>query len=468
MINPIKLPNHKANIIFYLNMLFYSSCLFSQTAVVSGIIEDAGSGEKLIGTSIYIGDKTLGTVSNNYGFFSLTLPVGYSELNFSYLGYTKELIAINLQKDTTLTVKLVPSLLIEEVTVTSDYLLKNLQSSQTGLIELPVKSLNTLPYLMGESDLLKVIQLMPGIQSGGEGSSGIFVRGGSPDQNLFLLDGVPVYNVNHLFGFVSVFNTDAIKKVTVIKGGFPARYGGRLSSVIDIRMKEGNNKEFHGEGSIGVIASKIYIEGPIIKDKTSFIVSARRSYLDILAQPVIKAIDDFATARYYLYDANAKINHRINKNNNIFLSLYLGDDVGYYKYKDKYIFDEVKYNMIDKTGMQWGNITSALRWNCIAGKRLFSNTTLTYSRYRFKVYDLDEKTTEPSRPDFNSLYKEYLIILYRMNLIILRHQITISGLGQVTFFMTLIRGPMITFIRELIMPIWLIPFMVLQTLKHQR
>lgn len=399
----INLNLKQACIISYL-FLIVSLNLFSQTAVVSGIIEDVQSGEKLIGASIYTADRMRGTVSNNYGFFSLTLPVGLTKLHFSYMGYTAEIYSINLIKDTIITAKLIPVLQLEEVTITTDYLLKNIESSQTGLIEIPVKSLTSLPFILGESDLLKAIQLMPGIQSGGEGSSGIFVRGGSPDQNLFLLDGVPVYNVNHLFGFVSVFNTDAIRNISVIKGGFPARYGGRLSSVIDIRMKEGNNKEFHGEGSLGLVASRISFEGPIIKDKTSFIVSARRSYLDVLAQPIVKAIDDFATVRYYLYDANAKINHQINKNNRIFLSFYLGDDVGFYKYNDKYIYDEVKYSRQDKTGIQWGNVTTALRWNSIIGSRLFSNSTLTYSRYRFKIYDIDKKITEPTQPSLNSRY----------------------------------------------------------------
>ncbi|MFO7658423.1 MAG: TonB-dependent receptor plug domain-containing protein [Bacteroidales bacterium] len=404
MIKLNKPRNLKIICIVFFALFGHISAIFSQTAIVSGIVEDAGSGEKLIGASIYTEDRTRGSVSNNYGFFSLTLQTGHTTLHFSYLGYNAAIVSTNLQRDTTLVIKLVPSLLLEEVTISSDYLLKNIHSSQTGFIELPVKSLKTLPYIMGESDLLKAIQLMPGIQSGGEASSGIYVRGGSPDQNLFLLDGVPVYNVNHLFGFVSVFNTDAIQNVSVIKGGFPARYGGRLSSVIDIRMKDGNNKEFHGEGSIGVVASKISLEGPLIKDKTSFIVSARRSYLDVLAQPVVKAIDDFATVRYYLYDANAKINHQVNKNNRLFLSLYLGDDVGFYRYNDKYIYDEVKYTQQDKTGIQWGNITSALRWNSIISNRLFSNTTLTYSRYRFKLYDLDKKTTVPTRPLLNSSY----------------------------------------------------------------
>ncbi|MBN2215544.1 MAG: TonB-dependent receptor plug domain-containing protein [Bacteroidales bacterium] len=404
MIKLIKPYNLKIIVFVIFTLSGNISPMFAQTAVVSGIVEDAGSGEKLIGAGIYNDDKTHGTVSNNYGFFSLTVPAGLTTLHFSYLGYKETVVTANLQKDTSFHIKLVPSLLLEEVTISSDYLLKNIHSSQTGLIELPVKSLITLPYIMGESDLLKAIQLMPGIQSGGEASSGIYVRGGSPDQNLFLLDGVPVYNVNHLFGFVSVFNTSAIRNVSVLKGGFPARYGGRLSSVIDIRMKEGNNKEFHGEGSIGVVASKISLEGPIIKDKTSFIVSARRSYLDVLAQPVVKAIDDFATVRYYLYDANAKINHQVNKNNRIFLSLYLGDDVGFYRYNDKYIYDEIKYTRQDKTGIQWGNITTALRWNSIISNRLFANTTLTCSRYRFKLYDTDKKTTEPARPSINSRY----------------------------------------------------------------
>lgn len=395
-----------------LNTIFFTVLIFSsgiaikaQNYTVSGIIEDAKTGEALIGASIYDDFTKISTISNNYGFFSISLKKGSVSLHFSYLGYKPKSLEFNLLKDTALRIDLDGSITLEEVTIKFTDPGKKINSTQMGMIEIPVKKLSSIPFILGEPDILKAIQLMPGIQSGNEGTSGIFVRGGSPDQNLFLLDGVPVYNANHLFGFFSVFNTDAIRNVSVIKGGFPARYGGRLSSVVDIRMKEGNNKEFHGEGSLGLISSKLSLEGPLIKDKTSFIISARRTYLDVLAQPIVKAVDDFATARYYFYDVNAKINHTINEKNKVFLSLYLGDDVGFFKMKDKYIEDEIHYTLQNKIGLQWGNITTALRWNSVLSSRLFCNTTLTYSKYRFKVYETDKKETKPDKPSANSSYQ---------------------------------------------------------------
>ncbi len=383
--------------------------ILAQNHTISGIVEDAKTGEKLIGASIYIPDMQKGTISNNYGFYSLRLPSGKIEFQCSFVGYIPFIVSFNLKSDTVIQIKLEPTIHLDEVTVKATNNTRKTETTQMGLIEIPMKRIKSIPVIMGEADILKTLQLMPGVQSGTEGSSGIYVRGGGLDQNLFLLDGVPVYNVNHLFGFFSVFNSDAIRNVKLLKGGFPARYGGRLSSVVDIRMKEGNNKEFHGEGSIGLISSKLSLEGPIVKDKTSFIVSGRRTYLDVLAQPFIKAVDDFATARYYFYDVNAKVNHQINDKNRIFLSAYLGNDNGFYKYIDKYIEDEIHYTLTDKMGLKWGNITTALRWNAILNNRLFCNTTITYSRFRFKIYDLDKKTSKPSQASVNSRYIwEYL------------------------------------------------------------
>ena len=272
-------------------------------------------------------------------------------------------------------------------------------------ISVPIDQIKSLPAFLGEVDVMKVLQLLPGVQSGSEGSSGLYVRGGGPDQNLILLDGVPVYNASHLFGFFSVFNSDAINNVQLIKGGFPARYGGRLSSVIDISMKEGNMKEFHGEGSIGLIASKLTLEGPIAKEKTSFIVSARRTYIDLIARPLIKAsTDGDETVGYYFYDVNAKINHKFSDKDRLYLSAYLGDDKGYSFYKDEY--DRTKYE--EEVALRWGNITSALRWNHVYNPKLFSNLTLTYSRYRFNTLAEEKEETINSNGDKSSYYFKWL------------------------------------------------------------
>ncbi|HIP37559.1 MAG TPA: TonB-dependent receptor [Crocinitomix sp.] len=248
----------------------------------------------------------------------------------------------------------------------------------------------SLPVLLGETDIIKTAQLMPGIQSGSEGSSGMYVRGGGPDQNLILLDGVPIYNANHLFGFFSVFNADAINSVKIIKGGFPARYGGRLSSVIDIRMNEGNMNEYHGEGSIGIISSKFMLSGPILKGKTSFMISVRRTYIDLLMRPIISSINQSSSnykagGGYFFYDINGKINHTINKKNHLYFSAYTGKDKFYIKDEYKfYDYDSLKYRYNTTDGkIQWGNQIFALRWNHQYGPKLFSNLTLHYSNYKF-------------------------------------------------------------------------------------
>ncbi|CAM9917710.1 unnamed protein product [Chrysoparadoxa australica] len=279
-----------------------------------------------------------------------------------------------------------PGSILEEVVVTAQEQIQ--QSPQMSTIDVPIEQIKALPVLMGEADILKTLQLLPGIQSGTEGSSGIYVRGGGPDQNLILLDGVPVYNVSHLFGFFSVFNADAINKVNVVKGGFPARYGGRLSSVIDITMKEGNNQKFSGEGSVGFIASKLTLEGPIGKDKkTSFIVSGRRTYIDLLTRPFIKASSNGnETGGYYFYDLNGKINHKISDNDRLYLSFYNGKDKGFGKSKYDYDNGIEQVNSIEEYGLGWGNTIGAIRWNHVFGPRLFGNLTSTYSKYKFRIF----------------------------------------------------------------------------------
>ncbi len=379
----------KTLLVLLLYILVYSS--FAQKYTINGFISDAETGEQLIGASIYNSKNlTSGTITNAYGFYSLTLKNSNVDIVISYVGYKPQAYKLSLSGDSTINFYLSPNIELEEVVITGKR--DNVETTQMSVIDVPIKTIKSMPVLLGEVDVLKTIQLLPGVQSGTEGTSGIYVRGGGPDQNLILLDGVPVYNVNHLFGFFSVFNADAINDVTLIKGGFPARYGGRLSSVLDIRMKEGNMKEFKGEASIGLISSKFTIEGPIKKDTTAFIFSLRRTYLDILAAPAMAIFSssdngyDKFNVGYFFHDINAKINHKFSNKDRIYFSVYGGKDKAYSRieeegedYSDKLDFD-----------LHWGNITTALRWNHIFSPQLFGNSTVTYSRYHF-VTEIDEE-----------------------------------------------------------------------------
>ena len=383
----------KNTILLILLLLVSSIPLAAQQYTISGYITDSDSGEALIGANIVDFKTNSGTISNTYGFYSLTLPTDSVYLTLSYIGYQTQSYALLLNQDIQLNIQLSPSVDLETVEVVASADADPIEErTQMSTVSIPIREIKKLPAFLGETDVLKALQLLPGVQSGGEGQSGLYVRGGSPDQNLILLDGVPVYNASHLFGFFSVFNADAIRDVNLIKGGFPARYGGRLSSVLDINMKEGNMKEFHGAGSIGLIASKITIEGPIISDKTSFIVSARRTYIDILARPIIKSSfqqgGGDGVAGYYFYDMNAKVNHRFSDRDRLFISFYSGRDVFYFQSEENYDGDTYAQDI----GFGWGNITTAIRYNRVWGNRLFSNTTLTYSQYNFNTNGSEEDT----------------------------------------------------------------------------
>lgn len=370
----------------YTLFLFFSTNSFSQKYyTISGYVTDGENGENLIGANVIFKNKLQGTTTNTYGFYSITVPEGQVELDFSYIGYSLESKSFNLVKDFRLNVALSSSLTnIDEVVVLGEE--NVVEKTQASIVEVPIEQIKNIPALLGEVDVLKAIQLLPGVQSGGEGSSGFYVRGGGPDQNLILLDGVPVYNASHLFGFFSVFNADAIKNVRLTKGGFPSRFGGRLSSVLEIDMKEGNMKNFQAEGSIGLISAKLTLQGPIIKDKTSFIVSGRRTYIDILAQPFIKSANQGNPAGYYFYDLNAKLNHKFSEKDRLYVSAYTGLDRFYYQFstgQDKVNSNDGVFSSQTAAGLQWGNITSALRWNHLFGNKLFSNATITYSNYKF-------------------------------------------------------------------------------------
>ncbi|ALD22749.1 hypothetical protein AM218_11065 [Hymenobacter sp. DG25A] len=368
---------------------------------ISGYVRDAATGENLIGVAVVHPAGGQGTATNNYGFYSLTLPAADSvRLLVSYLGYEKARWAAAAGRSHTHDFRMKPlSAELTGVEVVGSREEKIAQSTRMGTINVPITQIKTLPALLGEVDVLKVLQLLPGVQSGGEGTSGLYVRGGSPDQNLILLDGTPVYNASHLFGFFSVFNADALNNVELIKGGFPARYGGRLSSVLDISMKEGNMQEFHGEGAVGLIASKLTLEGPIKKDTASFIFSARRTYLDILAQPLIKASlaseNSSGSLGYFFHDLNGKLNWKISPRDRVYLSAFTGYDKFYARIRDKY--ENEDYNST-KSALGWGNLTAALRWNRVLNSQLFLNTHLTYSKYQFNI-GAEEESRSGSQTD---------------------------------------------------------------------
>lgn len=375
------------NVLLVFIFTLISVLAFGQKVTISGTVKDASNGETLIGVNVFDKTNQKGAVTNNFGFFSYTPTDRKIDLIFSYVGYEPFQLSTTLKRDTLIVVELQQYGFLKEVVIEGERSDPIQESTAMGSINVPLREIKNLPALLGEVDIFKVIQLLPGVQSGSEGASGLYVRGGSPDQNLILLDGVPVYNASHLFGFFSIFNDGAINNVELTKGGFPARYGGRLSSVVDITMKEGNMKEIKGEGSIGLIATKLTLEGPIAKDKTSFLVSGRRTYLDLIARPIIRSSTDGQDdVGYFFYDFNAKVNHIFNKRNRLYLSYYGGNDVAYSNYQYSWNSQEGRFTDKDKSGLGWGNNIAAVRWNHIFNERLFANFTGTFTRYEFSLF----------------------------------------------------------------------------------
>jgi hypothetical protein len=344
----------------------------AQNFTISGVITDATNGEALIGANVFITTLKTGTNTNNYGFYSLTLPKADSMgITFTYVGYAPQVKKVYLDQNIELDIELSPvSNLMEEVVVIAEQANENVSNPAMGVIDVPTEKIKELPTILGESDVLKVIQLLPGIQRGNEGTTGFHVRGGNTDQNLVQLDEAVVYNPNHLFGLFSTFNTRAVNNVRIVKGGFPAQHGGRLSSILDITMKEGNNKKFGVEGGIGLVTSQLTAEGPIKKEKASFIVSGRRTYFDLLAAP-------FQSSRvktsYSFYDLNAKVNWQLSPKDRLFLSGFKGQD------DLVYIQDGIEYNIF------FGNSTGTLRWNHLFGQKLFLNTSLILNGYEQNI-----------------------------------------------------------------------------------
>jgi outer membrane receptor for ferrienterochelin and colicin len=366
-----------------------------QTTTISGRVTDAATGEVLIGATIYAPELERGTSTNAYGFFSLSLPPGTARIVVSYVGYAAQIFDLDVAPGTRLEVALEPAAgTLEEVVIVAGSQDRPERVTRMSAHIVSAEEIRQVPALMGETDVLKALQLLPGIRGGAEGSAGLHVRGGSPDQTLILLDGVPVYNANHLFGFVSVFNSDAINRVEVIRGGFPARYGGRLSSVVDIRLREGNMRRFGIRGTVGLLSSRLMVEGPIVRDRGSFLLSGRRTYIDMLVAPFLAEEDDRPVA--YFYDINAKANYRISDRDRVYLSLYTGRDrLGAesrgLRAEPRGDVESIRNSAAgrhtyESSGfVDWGNITGTMRWTRVISDRLFGAATLILSDYEFEL-----------------------------------------------------------------------------------
>ncbi|MFT7376646.1 MAG: hypothetical protein ACI88Z_000467 [Sphingobacteriales bacterium] len=390
----------KTHLFLFLSLFLFANAL-AQKSTLSGYIKELGSQETLIGATIYFPEIKQGTVTNNYGFYSFTLPKQDTLIVWiSYVGYTTQFLRIPFKKDLTFNGILTNATDLDEVVIEGNQI-NVAQESQMSAISVPAKMIKELPAILGEKDVIKTIQLLPGIQSGSEGQAGLYVRGGGPDQNLIILDDAVVYNANHLFGFFSTFNGDAIKNVNVVKGGFPARYGGRLSSVVDLTMKDGNMEKPSGEVGVGLISSRLTLEGPVKKGKSSFLISGRRTYIDALLQPAIRIAQPGSAIGYYFYDLNMKFNHKIDEKNRLFISSYLGRDKFYFKLED----DDVK----DAANLSWGNVTTTARWNHQITNKLFANTSLIFSNFDLNVSNtvVEKRKEEEYSLSYSSGIRDY-------------------------------------------------------------
>jgi hypothetical protein len=378
------------NNFFCIFFLFLSYIVVAQrNYTISGYIKDASNGEALTGAAVYTKENTKGTTTNTYGFYSLTVPQGEYTLEVTFIGYEKFAESINLNENIRRNIELTPlPYEMNEVIVSANRGDANVSSTEMGTTELKIETIKKTPAFFGEADLMKTIQLLPGIQSAGEGSSGYYVRGGALDQNLILLDDAVIYNAGHLFGFFSIFNADAIRSVEMIKAGIPANYGGRLASVLNVNMKEGNMKKYEAEGGIGLIFARINVQGPIVKNKASFLLTARRTYIDALMQPFLKKDSPAKGLKLYFYDLNGKLNWPINDKHHLFLSTYHG--------KDAYGFKSTGGGML--SDFSWQNSSASLRWNYNINSKLFLNTSGMFSDYQFNTI-IAIMNTEKERND---------------------------------------------------------------------
>ncbi len=382
-------------------LLLFTILIFAQNFTISGRITDSKTGEDLTGASVIIPGTNFGVSTNSYGFYSLTLGKGTYKVSFRYVGYENTEKSVVLDKNITINVELSQtSKDIDEVTISAIAEESKVENKQINVIKLDMQTVRRIPVVFGEIDILKIVTMLPGVISAGEGNAGFSVRGGTQDQNLILLDEATVYNVSHLLGFFSVFNGDAIRDLDVYKGGIPPQYGGRLSSLIDIRMKEGNNKKFAGTGGIGILSSRLTLEGPIVKNKASFIVSGRRSYADIFLP--LAPLEEAKNSKLYFYDFNAKVNYKLSDKDRLFISGYFGRD---------------RFSFASLFGNSWGNQTATIRWNHLFNKKLFSNQTLIYSNfdYYFKVNISDATSIDFTQGIKDRSYKSDFAWFYNPN-----------------------------------------------------
>ncbi|MCR4658956.1 MAG: TonB-dependent receptor [Bacteroidales bacterium] len=398
-------------------MVLLPAVLWGQAFTISGTVVDRATGETLIGATVQDLRSGKGTVTNVNGRYSLTLKADSVALRVVYIGYEPQLFSFKLAKNTAINVNLKPSVQLDEVVITAERP-GDTRSSQMSATQVTVEQIKAVPVMFGEADLIKALQLMPGVQSGSEGNSGMYVRGGGPDENLFLLDGIPLYNVNHMGGFFSAFNTDAVKTVTLYKGSFPARFGGRLSSVLDVATNNGNDKEMHGNASVGLISAKINLEGPIVKERTTFSVSARRTYADLYMAPIMlwliprisgtvdsTAADSELGGGYYFYDINAKVSHKFNDRSRVYATFYTGKDDVYGR------VNMMSSLMEDQTlgfRNQWGNLIGALRWNYALSHKLFFDLTAAYTQYNNIITGNIRKVAEiDGQEDISTMNGDY-------------------------------------------------------------
>lgn len=394
---------------------------------ISGYIREAGSRETLVGATVLDIRNQQGTASNSYGFYSLTLPEGLVDLHYSYIGYDPGAMQFELNKDTVIELFLKPlSTQLDEVVVRSSRF-NPLENTRLGVVNIPVSQLTGMPFLLGEADIMKSMQMLPGVQSTDEGKSDFSVRGGSPDQNLIMLDGIPLYNTSHVFGFLSIFNSDAIKSVNLYKAGFPARYGGRLSSVMDIRTKDGNMESIHGSATIGLLSMKASLEGPLVKDKTSFSLSLRRSYIDLFMEDILdrlRKFDDNISEKddynFFFYDINAKLHHKLNDRNSLFFMFYNGRDKLTTQYDTREGYNG-QYLSFTNQDWKWGSTLAATKWNYIYSGNLFLNTTFSVNNY---AYDTQISKTYESYYDSDYTYRDFLGMDYKSG--ILDHSLTVD------------------------------------------
>lgn len=396
--------------LLFISVFLLPVFIFAQNKVtVSGYVTEKGSKEFLPGVTVYHPESDVIAFTNNYGFYSITVPKrDTTVLFFSVMGFAVDTFRLSIREDHTLNVDLNPVFVLDAVSVVSEK--QNSQVVQMSSVKITPMEVKKLPALFGEKDVFKTLLLMPGVQSASEGTSGIYVRGGGADQNLIILDEAIIYNASHLLGFFSIFNGDAIRSVELIKGGFPARYGGRLSSVIDVKMKEGNKSSYHGEGGIGLISSHIMVEGPIVKDKASFMISARRTYFDILARPVLKLVEPGLSVGYFFFDLNGKLNYDFGDKDKLFISGYWG--------RDKFYMNEKWDDEINKMGLYWQNGTASVRWNHIFSNKLFSNLSFIFNDYKMDIYNKYIDPDYEYHLDFNSGIRDYALkadLIYNLN-----------------------------------------------------